>query len=57
MAEMMLERAINNAIVSTEMEGFTVTDKHRELIEKLLCNEITLQDALAELNGRKGDEE
>lgn len=55
MEKMTLERAINNAIVSTEMEGFVVTDKQRELIEKVFRNEITLQEALVELNSKEGD--
>lgn len=49
MAEMTPERAISNAIVSTEMEGFVVTEKHKELINKLVNNEITLEKALKEL--------
>ncbi len=33
---MTIERAVDNAIASTEMEGFTITEKHRELIMKLM---------------------
>ena len=47
---MTLERAMNNAIVSTEMEGFVVTDEQRELMKKVLKKEITLKEAIAELN-------
>ena len=27
---MTIERAVDNAIVSTEMEGFVITEKHKE---------------------------
>lgn len=47
---MTLERAMNNAIVSTEMEGFVVTEEQRELMKKVLKKEITLKEAIAELN-------
>lgn len=50
MSDMTVERAIANAIASTEMEGFVVTDKHKELITKLMSKEMTLEDALKELN-------
>ena len=46
---MTIERAVDNAIVSTEMEGFVITEKHRELIIKLMNKEITLEEALNEL--------
>lgn len=49
MSDMTTERAIANAIASTEMEGFVVTDKHKELITKLMNKEMTLEDALKEL--------
>lgn len=45
MAEMTPERAVDNAIASTKMEGFVVTDEHRELIMKLMSGEITTDDA------------
>lgn len=47
---MTLERAMNNAIVSTEMEGFIVTKEQRELMAKVLKKEITLEEAIAILN-------
>ena len=47
---MTIERAVDNAIASTEMEGFTITEKHRELIMKLMKKEITLDKAIKELN-------
>ena len=47
---MTLERAMNNTIISTEMEGFTLTAKQRELMRKVLTKELTLKEAIAELN-------
>ena len=55
MTEMTIERAIDNAIASTEMEGFTVTEKQKELIKKLMNKEITINDALEELNNKNSD--
>ena len=52
MTAMTIERAVDNAIVSTEMEGFVITEKHKELIMKLMNKEITLSDALKELNNK-----
>lgn len=51
---MTIERAVDNAIASTEMEGFTITEKHRELIMKLMKKEITLDKAIKELNKKNG---
>ena len=45
-----LERAMENAIVSTEMEGFVVTRDQRELMVRVLKKEITLEEAIAMLN-------
>lgn len=56
MKEMTIERAVGNAIVSTEMEDLVVTDTHKELIVKLMKKEITLEEALKELNCECGRE-
>lgn len=55
MSDMTTEQAIANAIASTEMEGFVVTDKHKELITKLMNKEMTLEDVLKELNNDASD--
>lgn len=52
MPEMTVECAVDNAIASNEMEGFTFTEEQRALIIKLVKNEITFDDALAELNAK-----
>lgn len=33
------ERALKNAIASTEMEGLVVTEEHKELLNKLMNHE------------------
>lgn len=43
---------MQNAIISTEMEGFVVTEEQRELMEKVLRKELTLKEAIAELNSK-----
>lgn len=53
MQEMTIDRAVNNAIASVEMEGFTITGAERDLIYKLVNKEITLADALQQLNEKK----
>ena len=55
MSDMTTEQEIANAIASTEMEGFVVTDKHKELITKLMNKEMTLEDVLKELNNDASD--
>ena len=53
MQEMTIDRAVNNAIASVEMEGFTISGDERDLIYKLVRKEITLADALKQLNEKK----
>ena len=50
MQEMTVDRAVSNAIASVEMEGFAVTNVERDLIYKLMRKEITLKDALRQLD-------
>ena len=50
MKPMTTERALNNAIVSTQMEGFVITEEIKKLIVKLMNEEITLDEALKQLN-------
>lgn len=44
--EMDIERALNNAIASTEMEGFEISEKDRELLFKLLKKELGIDEVL-----------
>lgn len=41
-----IERALNNAIASTEMEGFEISEKDRELLLKLLKKELGLDEVI-----------
>lgn len=50
MPEMTVERAVDNAIASNEMEGFTFTEEQRDLLIKVVSKEITLKEALEILN-------
>lgn len=52
MPEMTVERAVDNAIASAQMEGFTFTEEQRDLLIKVVSKEITFDDALAELNAK-----
>lgn len=47
---MTVERAVDNAIVSTQMEGFVITEEMKEVIIKLMSKEITLDEALKRIN-------
>ena len=55
MQTMTAERALNNAIISTQMEGFVVTDEQKELLVKLINKEITLDEALKTINAKYKD--
>ena len=55
MQTMTAERALNNAIISTQMEGLVVTEELKELIIKLMNKEITLDEALKQLNSGSGE--
>ncbi len=55
MQTMTAERALNNAIISTQMEGFVVTDEQKELLVKLINKEITLDEALKKINAKYKD--
>ena len=50
MQEMTVDRSVSNAIAFVEMEGFAVTNAERDLIYKLVRKEITLKDALRQLD-------
>lgn len=46
------ERALNNAIVSTRMEGVLVSDEQRAMLEKVLNGELSLKKALEQINDK-----
>ena len=41
------EKALENAVASVEMEGFTVDEETKEMCAKLLIGEITFEEYLA----------
>lgn len=47
---MTVQRAVKNAVASTEMEGFKISDEQLKLINKIMKKEITLEEALKQLN-------
>ncbi|MBQ9946976.1 MAG: antitoxin VbhA family protein [Oscillospiraceae bacterium] len=44
------ERAVDNAIASTKMEGFKISDEQRSLMLKVVRGEITFDEALKMIN-------
>lgn len=49
MAPMTIDRAIENAVVSTNMEGFAIGEEQKQLIKSIISGEITLEEALAQI--------
>lgn len=49
---MSLEHAMEDAIVSTEMDGFVVAREQREPIVRMLKKKITLEEAISILNNK-----
>ena len=54
MSEEKIEKAINNAVFSTEMEGYTVDDTAKELCRKLLKKEITMEEYISFIKSSAG---
>ena len=54
MSEVQIERAINNAAASIEMEGFSVDEQSKVLCRKLLSNEITMEQYIALVKQKAG---
>ena len=52
MSNAAIKKAMKNAEASINMEGLTVSDLSKELCEKLLKNEITLEEYI--INVTKG---
>lgn len=44
---MSIDKAINNAIASVEMEGFSVDEQSKEWCRKLLNNEISMEQYIS----------
>ena len=44
---MSIDKAIENAVASVEMEGFSVDEHSKDLCRKLLNNEISMQQNIS----------
>ena len=49
MAPVTIDRAIENAVVSTNMEGFRLGEEQKELIKKITLGEITLEEVINQI--------
>ena len=54
MGEKQIEKAINNAVFSTEMEGYIIDDAAKDLCRKLLKKEITMEEYISFLKSSEG---
>lgn len=54
MGEKQIEKAINNAVFSTEMEGYIIDDAAKELCRKLLKKEITMEEYISFVKSSAG---
>ena len=54
MSEKQIEKAINNAAHSSEMEGYTINDTVKEWCRKLLKKEITMEEYISFIKSRAG---
>lgn len=54
MSEKQIERAINNAVFSTEMEGYIIDNTSKELCRKLLKKEITMEEYISFIKSSAG---
>ncbi|MBQ3816967.1 MAG: hypothetical protein II802_01695 [Clostridia bacterium] len=54
MSEKQIEKAINNAAHSSEMEGYTIDDTVKEWCRKLLKKEITMEEYISFIKSRAG---
>ena len=54
MSEERIEKAINNAVFSTEMEGYIVDDTAKELCRKLLKKEISMEKYISFVKSSAG---
>lgn len=48
------EKAISNAAANIEMEGFVILPEYRELCDRLLNGEITMQECIAVVKSMQG---
>lgn len=44
---MSIDKAIENAVASVEMEGFSIDEQSKDLCKKLLNNEISMEEYIS----------
>ena len=49
------EEVINNAVASVEMEGFTITERHKDIALKLATGKLSYEQFLADCKSGKFD--
>lgn len=49
-----IEQIMENAAASVEMEGYTIDSKSKEWCQKLLRNEITMQEYISLIKKKQG---
>ena len=49
-----IDKSINNAAVSIEMEGFHIDEKSKVWCKQLLLNEITLEEYISKVMQKAG---
>lgn len=54
MSETQIEKAINNAAASVEMEGFAIDEQSKIWCRQLLLNEITMEQYIVLVKQKSG---
>ena len=54
MGEKQIEKAINNAVFSTKMEGYIIDYAAKELCRKLIKKEITMEEYISFVKSSDG---
>lgn len=54
MSEIQIEKAINNAAASIEMEGFSLDEQSKMLCRRLLRKEITMEQYISLVKQKAG---
>ncbi len=49
MAPVTIDRAIENAVVSTNMEGFHLGEEQKELIKQITLGKVTLEEVIEQI--------
>lgn len=49
MGQVSIERALNNAVASTNMEGFDLGEDQKELLRQIITGKKTLEEAIEQI--------